>query len=120
LAQHTVLKPFSYAPDGLRTLRVAVGEVLEDIDVAYVAGLLSEGYIAEGVVEVEPPGTVTSTETGQTGERDPPEPPTPAPAPVDFDAMTDAELRAFLKDRDGTAPHHMTGRPKLLAAARGE
>lgn len=37
-----------------------------------------------------------------------------------FDAMPDGELRAFIAKRDGKAPHHKTGRDKLLAIARKE
>lgn len=37
-----------------------------------------------------------------------------------FEAMDDDALRAYITDRDGKAPHHMLGRPKLLAQARGE
>lgn len=40
-------------------------------------------------------------------------------APDDFDRMTDEELQAFIADRDGKKPHPATGRPKLLANARG-
>lgn len=48
-----------------------------------------------------------------------------AVAPVEFDpemvdAMTDEELRAFITQRDGKAPHPNTGHDKLLAKARGE
>lgn len=46
-------------------------------------------------------------------------------APADFDpelidAMTDDELRGFITQRDGKAPHPNTGHDKLLAKARGE
>lgn len=44
----------------------------------------------------------------------------PTTSPKPFDDMTDDELRAFITDRDGSAPHHATGRAKLLAKARGE
>lgn len=37
----------------------------------------------------------------------------------DYEALTDEELRAFITDRDGKAPHPNTGRPKLLATAKG-
>lgn len=36
------------------------------------------------------------------------------------EAMTEAELRAFLTKRDGKAPHHKIGPAKLLAMAKGE
>lgn len=36
----------------------------------------------------------------------------------DFDGLTDDELKAFLKERDGRTPHPNTGREKLLAQAR--
>lgn len=39
---------------------------------------------------------------------------------VDFDAMSDDELRVFIKDRDGRSPHPATSRGKLLDAARGD
>lgn len=38
----------------------------------------------------------------------------------DFTPMRDEALRAFITDRDGKAPHHKAGRPKLLAQARTE
>jgi len=37
-----------------------------------------------------------------------------------LDAMTDDELREFITERDGKAPHHKIGRDKLLSKARGE
>lgn len=37
-----------------------------------------------------------------------------------FDDMSDDELRAFIKDRDGVLPHPNTSRVKLLAKARKE
>ncbi len=37
-----------------------------------------------------------------------------------LDAMTDDELRTFLTDRDGKAPHPNAKRETLLAKARGE
>lgn len=37
-----------------------------------------------------------------------------------FDALSDDDLRIYLAGRDGKAPHPKTGRPKLLAAARGD
>lgn len=37
-----------------------------------------------------------------------------------FDEMNDGELRAFIANRDGKAPHHKTRREKLLAMARKE
>lgn len=37
-----------------------------------------------------------------------------------YESLTDEQLRAFITDRDGKAPHHMLGRPKLLALAREE
>lgn len=40
-------------------------------------------------------------------------------AEPDFDKLTDDELRAYITDRDGRAPHHNTGRAKLLEAAKG-
>lgn len=49
--------------------------------------------------------------------------PTVAPAEFDpelIDAMTDDELRGFITQRDGKAPHPNTGHDKLLAKARGE
>lgn len=47
--------------------------------------------------------------------------PEEAPAEViDFDAKTDDELRAFIKERDGKAANGRAGRDKLLALARGE
>ncbi len=42
------------------------------------------------------------------------------PAPDQFDAMSDDDLRAFIKDRDGKSPHPRTGRDKLLKSARGD
>lgn len=36
----------------------------------------------------------------------------------DFEGMNDEELRAFITDRDGRAPHPNTGREKLLTKAR--
>lgn len=36
----------------------------------------------------------------------------------DFSGLEDADLRAFLKDRDGRSPHPNTSREKLLAQAR--
>ena len=45
------------------------------------------------------------------------------PGPVadadDFDAMDDDQLRAHITTANGKAPHHMLGRTKLLALARG-
>lgn len=38
----------------------------------------------------------------------------------DFDTMSDEDLRAFIKERDGRFPHSRTGRDKLVAAARGD
>lgn len=38
----------------------------------------------------------------------------------DVDAMTDDELREFIKARDGKYPHPATGHDKLLAAAKGD
>jgi hypothetical protein len=57
-----------------------------------------------------------------------PEPATadgPSAPPAEFDpdlidAMTDEELRAFIQNRDGRAPHPNTGREKLLARAKGD
>jgi hypothetical protein len=43
---HKVLKPFPYAPDGKNTREARVDEVLTDIPVGSVDGLISEGYIA--------------------------------------------------------------------------
>lgn len=40
--------------------------------------------------------------------------------PKVFDDMTDDELRGFIADRDGKAPHPNTGREKLLAKAMGD
>lgn len=42
-----------------------------------------------------------------------------ADAAPDFDAMSEEQLRAFLKQRDGRAPHPKTGLAKLLASAKG-
>lgn len=42
------------------------------------------------------------------------------PAPDQFEGMDDDELRAFITDRDGEAPHHRLGREKLLLKARGQ
>lgn len=36
----------------------------------------------------------------------------------DFETKSDEQLRAFITDRDGKAPHHNLGRDKLLATAR--
>jgi hypothetical protein len=49
----------------------------------------------------------------------PPAPPEPA-TPTDFDAMSDDDLRALIKARDGRTPHPATSRDKLLAAAGGD
>lgn len=37
-----------------------------------------------------------------------------------IDAMTDEELRAFITQRDGKAPHPATGHDKLVSKAKGE
>lgn len=34
-----------------------------------------------------------------------------------FAAMSDAELRAFIEEKTGTAPHHRTGRETLMRLA---
>ena len=40
-----------------------------------------------------------------------------APSP-DYERLTDDELRALIADRDGRAPHHNTGRARLLDIAQ--
>lgn len=42
------------------------------------------------------------------------------PVADQYEAMTDDELRAFIKARDGKFPHAKTGREKLLIAVRGD
>ncbi len=116
MAQHTVLKRFSYAPDGLNTRRVTIGEVLSDIAAEYLPGLISEGYIVEGEAEASTHPETVDPEPPPPG----PEATDPPPPPVDFDAMSDEALREFIKARDGAAPHHATGRAKLLTIARQE
>jgi hypothetical protein len=43
--------------------------------------------------------------------------PIPVFDPTLVEAMTDDELRAYIKERDGKAPHHNLGRDKLVALA---
>ena len=43
---HKVLKPFAYAPDGKNTRDATVDQILTDIPVGSIGGLIAEGFIS--------------------------------------------------------------------------
>ncbi len=72
---------------------------------------------AEAVGETE--GEVAESGSDEAGD-DPDDGAGDAAQAPDFDAMSEEELRAYLKERDGKSPHPKTGREKLLIAAKGD
>lgn len=120
------VKNLMNSPDDLDAIEgsvriAALGMITADFAPEYLTALRGLGYyeITEGAApNVQPaldhdgdgrPGGVANS----------------APLTADekielLDAMTDEELRDFIKEQTGKAPHHKLGRAKLLAKARGE
>jgi hypothetical protein len=104
-----ILRPFPFSRDGVNTEHASPGGDLVDLPDAIVPGLRAEGYVREAKAFSAAPENraFASAPENKAGE------------PDVQSIMSDDELRAFIAQRDGKAPHHLTGRAKLIALAGG-
>jgi len=111
-----VLRSFPMAVDKMGVkVRDLIAGTVDEIHEDNFASLEAEGYVsvAGRETKIEPPL--------ETGAPQPIEIDAPADDDADLvEAMTEAELRAYLTKRDGKAPHHKLKMASLLALAKGE
>lgn len=110
------------SPDDLQAIgglvRIpALGSIEADFAPEYLVALKGCGMFE---VSDEPISPLDHDRDGHLGGVVDPSPLTDAEKLELLDAMTDEEIREFITQRDGKAPHPRMGRDKLLAKARGE
>lgn len=77
-------------------------------------------YVQEHSQPISEDGELAPASDAGVVQPDPPLVPAAADDADEIDAMTDEQLREFIKARDGRYPHAATGRDKLLASAKGD
>lgn len=124
---NTVAQGTIYVPPGQTSpaLDVAGGELkyLKTLKHFEIASGSAEEPGGEGPKGVED-GSIANSTAHRDGKPVIPAALAPKPAgadggsDIDFEKLSDEELRAYITDRDGRAPHSATGREKLLAKAK--